>query len=54
MDIKPVNNIAMPTPLNVGGTFEYLILFLTVASETIARKKPRPEPKPNTVDSIKL
>mgnify|MGYP000347678459 CR=1 FL=1 len=46
--------MAIPTPLNDEGTSEYLILFLTVAKDTIARKNPKPEPKPNTVDSAKL
>ena len=54
IEIKPVSNIAIPTPLSVGGTFEYLILFLIVAIETIARKKPKPDPNPKTVDSSKL
>ena len=45
--------MAIPTPLRVGGTLEYLILFLTVAKETIAKKNPSPDPKPKTVDSIK-
>ena len=46
--------MAIPTPLSVGGTFEYLILFLIVAIETIAKKNPKPDPKPKTVDSNKL
>ena len=53
IEINPVSSIAIPTPLRVGGTLEYLILFLTVANETIAKKNPNPDPKPKTVDSIK-
>ena len=46
MDSKPVNNIAIPTPLSLGGILEYLILYLIEARATIARKNPTPEPKP--------
>ena len=37
--------MAIPTPLSVGGTLEYLILFLIVANDTIAKKNPKPDPK---------
>ena len=43
----------MPTPFRVEGTLEYLILFLIVARETIAKKKPNPDPNPYTVASVK-
>ena len=46
IDNNPVNNIAIPTPLNLGGILEYLILYLIDAKATIAKKKPTPEPKP--------
>tara|TARA_B100001167_G_C16678502_1_gene261164 strand:+ start:436 stop:747 length:312 start_codon:yes stop_codon:yes gene_type:complete len=54
IEIRPVKSILIPTPLRVGGTLEYLILFLIVARETIAKKKPNPDPNPYTVASARL
>lgn len=52
--IKPVMIKAIPSPLRGAGTSEYLIFSLMAAKATMAKKKPKPLPIPNTVLSIKL
>ena len=49
--IKPVMNIVIPKPFNPSGTLEYLNFSLIAAKAIIAKKKPVPEPNPNTVAS---
>ena len=49
--IKPVIIYVIPSPLNAGGTFEYLIFSLIAAIPTIAKNQPTPDPRPNTVAS---
>lgn len=52
--IKPVMMNAIPKPLKGAGTSEYFNFSLMAAKATIAKKKPKPLPIPNTVLSIKL
>jgi|TARA_B100000131_G_scaffold59341_1_gene54806 hypothetical protein len=54
MDIKPVKSIVIPTPLSLGGTFEYLKRYRIDAIATIAKNHPKPDPKPKTTDSIRV
>lgn len=49
--INPVMNIVIPKPFKPSGTLEYLSFSLIAAKAMIARKKPIPDPKPNTVAS---
>ena len=54
IEINPVSNMVMPTPLKWMGTLEYLILCLMEAIDAMAKKNPIPEPNPYTVDSINV
>ena len=51
---KPVISIVIPKPFKPSGTLEYRILVRMAAIATIAKNQPIPEPKPKTVDSIKV
>ena len=50
--INPVMIYVIPRPLRGAGTLEYLIFSLMAAKPTIAKKKPNPDPNPNTVASV--
>ena len=52
--MRPVINMVIPNPFRPGGTFEYFSFSRIAANAIMAKKNPKPDPKPYAVASMIL